>query len=227
MSKEQIVSRQRVTDHGEVYTSDREVNAMLDMVKQETERIDSRFLEPACGTGNFLTEILRRKLSLVKDRYRKNQLDYERNAVVAVSSIYGVDILEDNVIACRQRLFDIFNDEYTAIFKEKVKEACKSSVRFILSKNVLWGDSLILKTVGEDPKLLVFPEWSPVDSKMMKRRDFEFGELVDSESSRDNMDLFNPEVNQSLKSDEGEDIFLPRPTKEHPLVHFLEISDAN
>ena len=226
MSKEQIVSRQRVTDHGEVYTSDREVNAMLDMVKQETERIDSRFLEPACGTGNFLTEILRRKLSLVKGRYRKNQLDYERNAVVAVSSIYGVDILEDNVIVCRQRLFDIFNDEYTAIFKEKVKEACKSSVRFILSKNVLWGDSLTLKTVGEDPKLLVFPEWSPVDSKMMKRRDFEFGELVDSESSRDNMDLFNPEVNQSLKSDEGEDIFLPRPTKQHPLVHFLEISDA-
>jgi hypothetical protein len=226
VSKDQIVSRQRVTDHGEVYTSEREVNAMLDMVKQETERIDSRFLEPACGTGNFLTEILRRKLSIVKDRYRKNQLDYERNAVVAVSSIYGVDILKDNVITCRQRLFDIFNDEYTAIFKEKVKEACSSSVRFILSQNMLWGDSLTLKTVGEDPKLLVFPEWSPVNSKMMKRRDFEFGELVDSESSRDNMDLFNPEVNQSLKSDEGEDIFLPRPIKEHPLVHFLEISDA-
>jgi hypothetical protein len=219
VSKDQIVSRQRVTDHGEVYTSDREVNAMLDMVKQETERIDSRFLEPACGTGNFLTEILRRKLSIVKDRYRKNQLDYERNAVVAVSSIYGVDILEDNVIACRQRLFDIFNDEYTAIFKKQVKDECMSSVRFILSQNVLWGDSLTLKTVGADPMPLVFPEWSPVDSKMIKRRDFEFGELVGAEDEEANNPLW-PHI-----SDQGEDVYLPRPVKEHPLVHFLGISD--
>ena len=87
-----IVSKKRVTDHGEVYTLDREVNAMLDLVKQETERIESRFLEPACGTGNFLIEILNRKLIIVKERYRKSQLEYERNAVLAVSSIYGIGV---------------------------------------------------------------------------------------------------------------------------------------
>src|SRR3990172_37685 len=104
--REQVVSKQRVTDHGEVFTSPREVNAMLDLVKQETERIDSRFLEPACGTGNFLTEILERKLRVVESRYGKSQLEYERNAILAVSSIYGIDILEDNVRECRRRLVD-------------------------------------------------------------------------------------------------------------------------
>ena len=85
----QIKTKQRVTDHGEVFTSEREVNAMLDLVKQETQRIDSRFLEPACGTGNFLIEVLRRKLEIVEGRYRKSQLEYERNAIVAVGSLYG------------------------------------------------------------------------------------------------------------------------------------------
>src|SRR5438309_3250703 len=101
----QVKSRERVAEHGEVLTSPREVNAMLDLVKQETERIDSRFLEPACGTGNFLTEILNRKLRVVDKQYRRSQVEFERNLVVAVSSIYGIDILQDNVIACRQRLF--------------------------------------------------------------------------------------------------------------------------
>jgi len=89
----QIKSKQRVVDHGEVFTSEREVNAMLDLVKQETDRIESRFLEPACGTGNFLIEVLHRKLDVVESRYKKSKLEYERYAVLAVSSIYGVDIL--------------------------------------------------------------------------------------------------------------------------------------
>ena len=101
IAEQQVRSRQRVADHGEVFTGEREVNAMLDLVEQETERIDSRFLEPACGTGNFLAEILRRKLRVVAARYRRGRLDYERYGVLAVSSIYGIDILEDNVIACR------------------------------------------------------------------------------------------------------------------------------
>jgi type I restriction-modification system DNA methylase subunit len=82
----QVKSKQRVADHGEVLTSEREVNAMLDLVEQETERIDSRFLEPACGTGNFLAEILRRKLRVVEARYAKSQLEYERYGILAVSS---------------------------------------------------------------------------------------------------------------------------------------------
>ena len=103
----QAKSKQRIADHGEVFTAEREVNAMLDLVKQETERIDSRFLEPACGNGNFLAEILRRKLAVVKSRYGKNANDYERYAVIAVTSIYGVEILQDNAQECRERLFDI------------------------------------------------------------------------------------------------------------------------
>src|SRR5216684_7633361 len=96
----QVVSKQRVLDHAEVLTSNREVNAVLDLVKQETERIESRFLEPACGNGNFLTAILERKLLVVENRYGKSQLDYERYAILAISSIYGIDILEDNVQQC-------------------------------------------------------------------------------------------------------------------------------
>src|SRR3989338_1831439 len=138
----QVVSRKRVTDHGEVYTGKREVNAMLDLVKQETERIESRFLEPACGTGNFLTEILERKLNIVESRYNKSQLEYERYGILAVSSVYGIDILEDNVVECRNRLFDIFDQKYTSLFKEGVKEECRDAVKHILEKNIIWGNAL-------------------------------------------------------------------------------------
>ena len=104
-SKQQLIkSKKRVADHGEVFTNNREVNAMLDLVKHETERIDSRFLEPACGNGNFLAEVLSRKLKVVNRRYGKNQMEWERYAILAVSSIYGVDILEDNATECRERL---------------------------------------------------------------------------------------------------------------------------
>jgi SAM-dependent methyltransferase len=120
-SEKQVISKQRVTDHGEVFTNQREVNAMLDLVKQETERIESRFLEPACGTGNFLAEILDRKLQVVQMRYGKVQLEYERNAVLAISSIYGVDILEDNIQECRDRLFNIFNQKYSKFQTSEVQ----------------------------------------------------------------------------------------------------------
>lgn len=98
----QVKSKKRVSDHGEVFTNEREVNAMLDLVKNETERIDSRFLEPACGNGNFLAEVLKRKLKIVDERYNTNQSDWERYAVIAVSSIYGVEILEDNAQECKR-----------------------------------------------------------------------------------------------------------------------------
>ena len=84
---------------------------MLDLVRQETERIESRFLEPACGTGNFLTEILERKLAIVESRHSRSQLDYERNTMIAIPSLYGIDILEDNVTECRERLFDVFDQQ--------------------------------------------------------------------------------------------------------------------
>lgn len=113
----QVKSKQRVQEHGEVFTNEREVNAMLDMIKQETERIESRFLEPACGDGNFLAEVLRRKLAVVDKHYRKSPTEYMRYAFVAVASIYGVDILEDNAHECRERLYGIVEGESKAAIK--------------------------------------------------------------------------------------------------------------
>ena len=116
----QIKSKKRVADHAEVFTHEREVNAMLDLVKHETERLDSRFLEPACGTGNFLVEVLNRKLKVLKQKYRKSQYDYERYSVIAISSIYGIDLLQDNIEDCRKRLLGIFAQEYNSVFKKKL-----------------------------------------------------------------------------------------------------------
>ena len=124
MSK-QIITKKRVRDHGEVFTNPREVNAMLDLVKTETERIDSRFLEPACGKGAFLVEILNRKLHKVASEYRKSPTEYERYAVLAVSSIYGIEILEDNVKDCRQILLDIFKNQYKSDIKKECSEECE------------------------------------------------------------------------------------------------------
>src|SRR5579862_6465506 len=136
--KSRVISKKRVTDHGEVLTGLREINAMLGLVQVETERIDSRFLEPACGNGNFLAEILQRKLSVVERRYGKSQLEYERNAVLTVSSLYGIDILEDNVHQCRQRLLEIFEARYTALFRGSTKPKCLFAVSVILGHNIIW-----------------------------------------------------------------------------------------
>jgi hypothetical protein len=197
---------------------------MLDLVKQETERIDSRFLEPACGTGNFLTEILSRKLRVVEKKYRRSQLEYERNIVSAVSSIYGIDILEDNVIECRKRLFDIINDAYVTLFKKKTKEEVRKAIMFILEKNIIWGDALDLKTVGQNPHQIIFAEWSfPLHNSLIKRRDFVFAELLpDDSKKRQPPDLFSK---SDLVSDLGEKVFLPTETHSYPPVHFLKIGE--
>ncbi|MGA2091843.1 MAG: DNA methyltransferase [Sedimentisphaerales bacterium] len=213
LNEKQVVSKKRVSDHGEVYTASREVNAMIDLVKQETERIDSRFLEPACGTGNFLAEVLERKLRVVESSYGKRQLEYERNAVLAVSSIYGIDILEDNVVECRKRLFGIFDRYYSNFFKKD----CLNAIKYILKRNIIWGDALHLKTVGKNPQPIVFSEWSfPFNDSTIKRRDFTFHELLSYAHTRE----------QPLFSDLGEEVFFPEPVKEYPPIHFLRVADA-
>jgi hypothetical protein len=184
----QIKSKQRVSDHGEVFTGEREVNAMLDLVKQETERVDSRFLEPACGDGNFVVEILRRKLEAAKKRAtppKKKKplpLEFEKQSVIAVASIYGVDLLIDNVLACRQRLYDIWNSEYEAICKKEVSEDCQMAVRFILSRNIVCGNALTLKVVDENgsdtEEPIIFSEWAFIMGDKMQRRDFRFDKLL-------------------------------------------------
>jgi hypothetical protein len=217
-SDEQVKSKQRVSDHGEVFTAQREVNAMLDLVKQETDRIDSRFLEPACGTGNFLVEILKRKLTVVEQRYSKNQIEYERYAILALSSIYGVEILMDNVQTCRDRLLGIFTHYYQKNYKE-LKSDFLRSAEFILSKNILWGDALDLRTPDENAVPIVFSEWSAVNGSMIKRRDYTMHNLLQSQ----------PMEGLNLFSDLGDEAFIPTPVGDFPLTHFLKlgVDDTN
>lgn len=221
----QVKSRQRVADHGEVFTNIREVNAMLDLVKQETERIESRFLEPACGTGNFLSEILKRKLNVVKARYQKSQFEFEFNSIIAISSIYGIDILEDNVSECRRRLYNIFDSEYyTPLYKDKCKAECRNSAQYILSLNIVWGDALTMKSAAEPERPIVFPEWSPLNSNTLQRRDFSYSMLVPSHSSGSSAD--EPDI-FGMISEKGEDVYIPTPEKTYRPRHFLALNQES
>ena len=213
--KNQVKSKKRISEYGEVFTAAREVNAMLDLVKQETERIDSRFLEPACGDGNFLVEILNRKLNVVVSKYKKSQSEFERYIIIALSSLYGVDILEDNVTACRQRLFDIANTTYTKTFKDKYKEKCSITLKHILSKNIVCGDALTLKRVDGSDEPIIFTEWTPVNESKIKRRDYTMANLLESQ----------PLDEPNLFSDLGDKAFIPMPVKDYPLTHYLKLAD--
>jgi hypothetical protein len=224
-TENQIVSKQRTRDHGEVYTAEREVNAMLDLVLPETERIDSRFLEPACGNGNFLAQVLKRKLAIVAGRYAKSQTEYDRSAVLAVSSIYGIDILADNVENCCVRLASVFNDFYKATYKTDAPAEVMASVNFILSKNIVLGDALTMRRVDNPDDFIVFSEWGAVNGNMMKRRDYKFGDMVmvaDTKQDRNGM--------QSMfawaESDLGEDVYSPKVIKEYDLTHYLRLADV-
>ena len=184
----QVNSRERVQQHGEVFTNEREVNAMLDLVKHETERIDSRFLEPACGDGNFLAEILRRKLQVCRnfvEQKKSTQLEYEKNAVLAVSSIYGIELLPDNATTCRERLFRIFSDEYHTLFTDNVKQTCLDSIRYLLSKNIIIGNALTYHRVDQPDQWIVISEWSLLGGGMMNRRDYEFSYMVGDSQEND------------------------------------------
>ena len=207
-----LVSKQRVADHGEVFTNPREVNAMLDLVKQEPARIDSRFLAPACGTGNFLAEVLERKLSVVGRRYRRSQIEHERYTLLAVSSVYGIALLEDIVAECRQRHLAIDEKHSKTLYTDEFLR----THRFVLARNIIHGDALSLKTVADPPQPIVFSEWSLVNGSMVKRRDFEFHELLSFAGMR----------GEPLFSDLGEEAFFPEPVKDYPLTHYLKLADA-
>ena len=174
--------------HGEVFTNEREVNAMLDLVKHETERIDSRFLEPACGDGNFLAEILRRKLRVCRsfvEQGKNTQLEYEKNVVLAVSSIYGIELLTDNATTCRERLFKIFHDEYRDLYGDNVKQECMESIRYLLSKNIIIGNALTYHRVDNPKEWIIISEWSLLGGGMMNRRDYEFSYMVGNSQEND------------------------------------------
>jgi len=207
-------NRQRIIDHGEVFTPPSCVNDMLDLVAHECDRIDSRFLEPACGNGNFLAEVLRRKLTTVDKRNARNRDKWERDAILAVCSLYGIDLLSDNIAACRDRLLKVVADAHEARFQSPLPDEAAHAAAYILSTNIVQGDALTLRTSGDRP--IIFPEWSPVDGSMLKRRDFEYDHLLDH-AHVSKLPLF---------SDLGKDVFVPIPVGEFAPCHYLKVHAA-
>ena len=201
----QIKSRKRVTDHGEVFTPDWLVNDMLNLVAHEAERIDSRFLEPACGEGAFLAPILLRKLASVRRQYGSSPADYEFRAVLALMSIYGVELLADNVRACRERLLILW-----------------LAVRFVLERNILNGNALSMNQVDDaaqdtqDP--IIFSEWSAVGGALIKRRDFRQDELLRDQSARTSLEQAKGELPLE---------YVPKyPVREFPPMDYRKLPEA-
>lgn len=179
-----VKSKQRVADHGEVFTPAWMVKAMLDLVKDESERIDSRFLEPACGDGNFLVEVLRRKLVAVELKY--GQADFERRhyALLALMCIYGIELLQDNIADCRKNLLEIFAD-YLQL--EASDDFYRAAV-CVLSLNLIHGDALTMRVWDGSP--ITFAEWAYLWKGRFQRRDFSFKALTQSSAFSTEGELF-------------------------------------
>ena len=207
-----IKSKSRVQNFGEVFTSDKEVNNMVNLFSHELLRPESRFLETACGEGNFLIKILKQKLSSVASNYKKNQLDYERYSTLAISSLYGIDIINENVQTTIRNLEKIVFENFLIFFKD-LKMDYKRSINFILKINITHGDALTLTMVSEKLKPIIFSEWSFITSSLIKRRDFSFKHLIETRP----FDGFN------LFSDLGEKAFIPEPVKEFKPINFLKV----
>jgi hypothetical protein len=169
-----IKSKQRVTDHGEVFTPAWMVEAMLDLVKDETERIDSRFLEPACGSGNFIVQILLRKLAAVELKYGKSDFERQHYALLGLMCIYGIELLADNIAECRANVLEVFA-EYLKI--DEADDLYRAATH-VLSENLVHGDALTMRTKDDQP--ITFAEWGSLGKGKYKRRDFRFDVLTGS-----------------------------------------------
>ena len=204
-----VRSKQRVADHGEVFTPAWLVDAMLDLVKSETERIDSRFLEPACGSGNFLVPVLKRKLAAVQLRYGNSDFEKRHHALLAVMCIYGVELLDDNTCECRQNLHEVFA-EYLGLHDGDTWFAAAQTVVDI---NIVHGDALAMTTRTEVPEPITFAEWAYLGKGRYKRRDFRL-DVITKRSSIGEDTLFG-----EMGKDE---IFVP--VREYPLVTVKELA---
>ena len=171
-----VKSKQRVADHGEVFTPTWMVEDMLNLVKGESGRIDSRFLEPACGDGNFLKVVLQRKLATVESRYGKSEFERNHYALFGLMCIYGIELLEDNVHQCRENLLDIFA-KYLNVDNKSVWH---NAAEAVLEANIIHGDALTLKTLNNEP--INFPEWGYLGAGKFQRRDFSYDSLTQRSS---------------------------------------------
>lgn len=166
----QIKSQRRVRNYGEVYTDTREVNAMISLVAEEIRRLNSNVLEPACGNGNFLEAIMKEKLKCV-DRIYKSKYEKELYAIQAISHIYGIDIIPDNVNESRTRLLNLYRNYIESPSKQSVR-----TVKFILSKNIQCGDTLACKARNGAP--IVIAEWQTNSNGIIIRKDFHYEDIV-------------------------------------------------
>lgn len=203
-----VKSKQRVADHGEVFTPAWMVEAMLDLVKDETERINARFLEPACGSGNFIVQILRRKLAAVELKYGKSDFERAHYALLALMCIYGIELLADNIAECRANVLEVFA-EYL-----NVREAddLYRAAAHVLSENLVHGDALTMRNSDGQP--ITFAEWGYLGKGKYQRRDFLFDVLTGSSAYS---------AEGSLFADLGKhEIFMPIMT--HPPMTVRELA---
>lgn len=170
-----VKSRQRVADHGEVFTPAWLVEGMLDLVKDESERIDSRFLEPACGSGNFLIPVLRRKLATVQTRYAKSSFERRHQGLLGLMCVYGIELLADNADECRERLVHTF-DEFVSTDGENELNRWHRAASAVVRANVVQGDALAMTSVSGEP--ISFPEWGYLGKGRYQRRDFRFDTMT-------------------------------------------------
>ncbi len=169
-----VRSKQRVADHGEVFTPPWMVEAMLDLVREETERIDSRFLEPACGSGNFLAQILRRKLAAVELKFGRSDFEKRHYALLGLMCIYGIELLDDNIVECRDNLLEIFSGCLGIDDTDDLYQAAAN----VLSQNLIHGDALTMRMATDEP--IVFAEWGYLGKGKFQRRDFRLDVLTQS-----------------------------------------------
>lgn len=179
-----VRSKQRVADHGEVFTPGWMVEAMLDLVQEETERIDSRFLEPACGSGNFLVQVLRRKLAAVDRKFGRSDFERRHYALLGLMCVYGIELLDDNIAECRGLLLELFAahlglDETDDLYR---------AAAYVLSQNLVHGDALTMRTISDEA--IVFAEWGYVGKGKYQRRDFRLDVLTQSAAFSEEGSLF-------------------------------------
>lgn len=179
-----VKSKQRVTDHGEVFTPAWMVEAMLDLVKDETERIDSRFLEPACGSGNFIVKIVQRKLAAVELKYGKSDFERRHYALLALMCIYGIELLADNIAECRANVLEIFAEYLRLEESDDLYQAAS----YVLSQNLVHGDALTMRTHAD--QAITFAEWGYLGKGKFQRRDFRFDTLTLSSTFGEEGSLF-------------------------------------
>ncbi len=181
-----VRSRQRVIDHGEVFTPPELVEGMLSLVSGEASRIDSRFLEPACGSGNFLVPVLKLKLATAAASYGRSEFEYRHQGLLALMSIYGIEILSDNVAECRSKLLDTFINSMSIAGDEQWQAAASN----VLEANIVHGDALSMKTITEPQRPIAFAEWSYLGKGRYQRRDFRFDALTQMSSFSQEDTLF-------------------------------------